>query len=87
MKLKISALLLAVIMVLSMAACGNGSTGNGTGNGTAYIYMNNGAGLERLPYRGGNWLTGASAGVFALHLGNARSNVSTSIGFRAAFYE
>jgi len=37
------------------------------------------------PYRGGNWTNGANAGVFALNLNNARSNVNTNIGFRAAF--
>ena len=40
---------------------------------------------ERLPIRGGYWLDAASAGVFALSLSNARSNVHTCIGFRAAF--
>ena len=40
---------------------------------------------ERCPLRGGCWNDGASAGVFALYLHYARSNVGTTIGFRAAF--
>lgn len=39
---------------------------------------------RKLPIRGGNWDNGVRAGVFALNLNNARSNVSTNIGFRAA---
>ena len=40
---------------------------------------------ERLPYRGGNWSSTSSAGVFALALSNPRSYSSTSFGFRSAF--
>lgn len=40
---------------------------------------------ERLPIRGGGWGYGASAGVFALDLYNARSNAHTVIGARCAF--
>lgn len=40
---------------------------------------------ERLPRRGGNWLLGSRAGVFALSLNGARSLASTDIGFRPAF--
>jgi len=40
--------------------------------------------LKRLPIRGGNWNNGADAGVFALNLNNARSNVNTNIGARPA---
>lgn len=40
---------------------------------------------ERLPIRGGHWLHGKSAGVFALHLHNARSSAGTFLGFRPAF--
>jgi len=40
---------------------------------------------ERLPIRGGHWHNGSYAGVFALHLHSARSNASSSIGFRPAF--
>ena len=40
---------------------------------------------ERTPFRGGSWNNAANAGVFALHLGYARSNVNTNIGARPAF--
>ena len=36
--------------------------------------------------RGGNWNNGASAGTFALNLGDARSHVYDHAGFRAAFF-
>ena len=39
-----------------------------------------------MPIRGGNWNNGANAGAFSLNLNNPRSNVSTSLGFRAAFF-
>ena len=42
---------------------------------------------ERVPFRGGSWHSTSDAGVAALSLGNARSVVSASIGFRAAFCE
>ena len=41
---------------------------------------------ERLPIRGGDWINGADAGAFSLILRDPRSYVSTSIGFRAAFF-
>ena len=40
--------------------------------------------LKLLPIRGGNWNNAGNAGVFALNLNNARSIVSTNVGFRAA---
>ena len=40
---------------------------------------------ERFPVRGGNWRTGGPAGVFAVSLGNPRTNAGTSFGFRPAF--
>lgn len=40
---------------------------------------------EWIACRGGHWADAASAGVFAWSLTNARSNVTTHIGFRAAF--
>lgn len=40
---------------------------------------------ERLPFRGGSWGSGASAGVFGLDLSHPRSYSSNSIGFRSAF--
>ena len=54
-------------------------------HGGDYIYMNNGVGLERLPFRGGIWTLGAGAGVFALFLITPRSNVGAYFGFRSAF--
>ena len=54
-------------------------------HGGDYLYMNNGAGLERLPRRGGFWNNGANAGVFNLHLSYPRSIVDTLLGFRSAF--
>lgn len=40
---------------------------------------------ERLPYRGGNWYSGANAGVFAVSLSHSRGSSHTSIGGRPAF--
>lgn len=40
--------------------------------------------LKRLPIRGGNWNNGSNAGLAALNLNNARSNVNSNIGFRPA---
>ena len=40
---------------------------------------------ETLPLRGGNWHNAAAAGVFALHLNNARSSTLANIGARPAF--
>ncbi|XJZ25936.1 SUMF1/EgtB/PvdO family nonheme iron enzyme [Bacillota bacterium Lsc_1132] len=47
------------------------------------LYMRNQG--ERLPFRGGSWYYGTSAGVFALNLSYPRSSSSYSIGFRSAF--
>lgn len=47
------------------------------------IYMRNFG--ERLPVRGGNWVSGASAGLAALHLGDSRVHTGTHLGFRPAF--
>jgi len=55
----------------------------GAGLGGDYLWVRNYG--ERLPLRGGTWLTGASAGVFALTLDTARSASGGHIGFRAAF--
>ncbi|MEG1894656.1 MAG: hypothetical protein RR162_00350 [Oscillospiraceae bacterium] len=51
-----------------------------------YFYLNNGVGLERVPFRGGDWNFGANAGVFNSTLYYPRSFVHTSFGFRSAFY-
>lgn len=50
-----------------------------------YFYLNNGA-AERFPFRGGGWADGANAGVFCTYLSYPRSNVSSLLGFRSAFY-
>jgi hypothetical protein len=68
-----------LLKALALFPADNGDHGGDT------IYMNNGAGLERLPIRGGNWLIGANAGVFYLYLPVPRSNVSTDFGRRSAF--
>ena len=47
------------------------------------IYMRNFG--ERLPYRGGNWYYGASAGLAALILDTSRVYTNAHIGFRPAF--
>ena len=47
------------------------------------VYMRNFG--ERLPYRGGDWLSGASAGLAALVLNSSRVRTDTNIGFRPAF--
>jgi hypothetical protein len=40
---------------------------------------------ERLPFRGGGWGDGASAGLAALNLNNRRSDGYGSVGCRPAF--
>lgn len=40
---------------------------------------------ETIALRGGSWGSGGNAGVFALALDHARSDASTSVGFRPAF--
>lgn len=39
---------------------------------------------ERLPLRGGSWVNGAIAGVFALYLNSPRSNSGIDLGIRSA---
>ena len=50
------------------------------------FWANNGA-AERCARRGGNWLDGASAGVFALNFNLPRSHSDVYVGGRPAFYE
>ena len=50
--------------------------------GDDYFWAYNGAGAARAFLRGGFWVNGANDGCFTLYLGNAPSNVNTSIGFR-----
>lgn len=40
--------------------------------------------LKRCPFRGANWNNAANAGVFAVNLNNARTNVNNNIGGRPA---
>lgn len=54
------------------------------GEPEAYLYADTEG--ERLPIAGGAWLNGASAGVFHLDLGSARSSSGGGIGFRSTFY-
>jgi len=56
------------------------------GYNSELFYLNNGAGLERFPYRGGHWITASNAGVFYAYLSLPRTNASAHIGFRSAFY-
>lgn len=49
-----------------------------------YMWWNNGV-AERCVYRGGDWGSGARAGVFYLYGNYSRSGVSAYIGFRSAF--
>jgi hypothetical protein len=51
--------------------------------GGDYHYMNPSG--ERLPICGGNWGSGAYAGVFSVSLTSPRSYAYGSIGFRSAF--
>lgn len=64
-----------------MLATGDGGT-NAFGNDLFYDYKPN----EMCPFSGGTWATGSGAGVFALGLGDARSNSYNSTGFRSALY-
>lgn len=47
------------------------------------VYMRNFG--ERLPFRGGSWGSGRTAGLAALYCGDSRVNTGSSIGFRLAF--
>lgn len=54
-------------------------------HGGDYFYMNNGAGLERLAYRGGRWSDGSNTGVFYMYGSYSRSGAGVALGFRSAF--
>lgn len=56
------------------------------GEPEAYCYIDSTDG-EYFPFRGGSWYGGAGAGVFATHLGDPRSHVNRSIGFRSAYFK
>jgi len=49
-----------------------------------FIYARNYG--DRFPFRGGDWGSGASAGLGSLDISSARSNVNINIGFRPAFF-
>ena len=49
--------------------------------GTVYVAATG----ERLPYRGGNWTRGGTAGLGALNLNAERASAGTDIGFRPRF--
>lgn len=66
---------------LFVAATVDGTQTNGTFGD--YHYSNT-SGTEYVCYHGGNWGSGAYAGLFNLHLGSAASPSSTSIGGRLA---
>ena len=51
-----------------------------------HMWMNNGAD-ERAFYSGGRWISGASAGLFALHGYSPRSDSNWNIGFRSAYVD
>ena len=55
-----------------------------SGEPETYLYADTEG--ERLPIAGGGWNGGAHAGVFNLHLTDARSDSLGYIGFRSAFY-
>jgi formylglycine-generating enzyme len=55
--------------------------GSGLGGDGFYLSVSG----ERVPFRGGNWLFAAIAGVFALALVSARSDSGADIGARPAF--
>ena len=48
------------------------------------MWWNNGV-AERCVSRGGNWYSGANAGVFSLNGSASRSHAYPSFGFRAAY--
>ena len=53
-------------------------------NGVGGIYYDTTYTSNRAFLRGGNWINGASAGVFALHLISSPTSLSADIGFRCA---
>lgn len=56
-----------------------------TDHGGDFTYMRNKG--ERLPYFGGYWSSGASAGVFAVTVGSGRSGAGADVGFRSAYVD
>lgn len=56
------------------------------GEPQAYFYVDSTDG-EYFPVRGGGWFSGAHAGVFYTYLGYPRSDSSTAVGFRSAYFK
>ena len=56
------------------------------GEEEAYCYIDATEG-EYIPFRGGSWYDGESAGVFGLYLSDPRSNSWTDGGGRSAFFK
>lgn len=56
------------------------------GEDNAYLYVDSTEG-EYLPYRGGSWNYGSSAGVFFTGLYGGRTSTSSSVGFRSAYFK
>lgn len=56
------------------------------GEPKAYCYIDSTEG-EYFPVRGGGWHGGAAAGVFYTNLSGPRSNVSSNVGFRSAYFK
>lgn len=56
------------------------------GEPEAYCYMDSTDG-EYFPIRGGDWSSGAHAGVFYTNLYYPRSDVSSYVGFRSAYFK
>lgn len=52
------------------------------GSRTARELITKGAGVTRLPFRGGNRNNAGNAGLGALNLNNDRTNSNSNIGFR-----
>ena len=56
------------------------------GEKNAYLYVDSTDG-EYLPVSGGSWDYTSGAGVFYVYLGSSRTNSSSILGFRSAFYK
>lgn len=76
-------LLMALALLPDTALTGSNIDAN---YGDDYFYANNGT-AERCLYRGGYWDNGANGGGFCAYLRNPRSNASTYIGGRSAYYD
>jgi len=59
---------------------------SGGSNAFGNDYLSDYITADLCPLSGGSWGSGASAGLWALHLGNSRTSSGSSVGFRAARY-